>query len=385
MTATTNAREIMDRLAIVSCVVFGLIYFEEKIDFAGKIEIVIHFLFEKMSLQLKAKWGGLIETVYSQPDGASHDNEYLSMLINVLNELEKTTTAQALLDALTFFSQKDCDFLCSPLLDSLTKFSVERAAEDNNMDAVRFFIERRVNPVDNDRSLAWACAHENKEMINYLTPFFNKDSRGINDATQACVAYDQLESLKILVSLYGIICLCQSTIKLAFLNNNLKFIEYIHSVNLQGIRTLMQNMNAYRNTLLSKRDNMEAVHFLVSKGYLINNIPMWIERAAHSNLVKTFKYLTSVNPVLGDSVRIAIKNNNMHIIKYIIEEMKQPVTTEYMTVAIDNNSEIFVQYFLGKKSDTTTIIEEGLVCVVRGQKRKLAELLRLELCKNSYV
>lgn len=338
-----------------------------------------------MQTQLKAKWGGLVETVYSQPDGASHDNEYLSMLINTLGELEKITTSQALLDALTFFSKKDCDFLCSPLLDSLTKFSVERAAEDNNMDAVRFFIERRVNPDDNDKSLAWACAHENKEMINYLAPFFNKNSRGINVAAQACVAYDQLESLKILVSLYGIICLCQYTIKLAFLNNNLKFIEYIHSVNLGDIRTLMQNMAAYRNTLLSKRDNMEAVHFLVSKGYLTNNIPMWIERAAQSNLVRTFKYLTSVNPVLGDSVKIAIKNNNMHIIKYIIEEMKQPITTEYMTAAIDNNSEIFVQYFLEKRSNTTTIIEEGLVCAVRGQKRKLAELLRLELCKKSYM
>lgn len=340
-----------------------------------------------MQIQLKEKWGGLVETVYSQPDGISHDNEYLTALVRMLSHIEQSST-YTLYNNLELFSKKDCDFLCSPLLDTLKKLTVERAAEDNNMEAVKFLVERKICPSGTDRGLAWACAHENTEMIKYLLPLYRVEpfetlSFSVRTAAEMCVNYDRLESLKILVAHYNTKCISETVIKYAILGNNLKFMEYIHSIFPSGISSLISSV--IRNNspaLLSQRDNVDTVRFLISKGHLVTSIPKWTEDAVICGLFKTFKYLASVNPDVRNSVKIAIAYNDMRIIKYIIEEMKQPITTEYMASAIDNNSEICVQYFLEKKAPN---IEESLVHAVKGQKRKLAELLRLELCKKSYV
>lgn len=333
--------------------------------------------------QTKINWGGLVETVESLPDGKEHDNEYLNMLKRLLSMTENTTSYTGLKNNLSRFTKKDCDYLCSPLLDSLIKLSVERAAEDNNLTAIKFLIKREVRPGIDDLDLAWACAHHNIEMLNYLIPYHTiinpQISSAICKACEFCVNYDSLECLQILVQKYGVKCITSEVITRIFSTNNMRFVEYIHSVASSAISEHLRN----KNSLLTYRDTIEAVHFLVSNSYMpLHDIPAATEIAACHNLIKTFKYLTSVNPNIKNSMVIAIKNNHMQIVKYIVEDMKQPITIEHLKIAIDKDLEVFIRYFLEKNVEN---IEEALFYAVSNKKMKIAELLRLELCRKSYV
>lgn len=332
----------------------------------------------------KINWGGLLETVESLPDG-NEAGDYISMLKYVLTWIEDSKTEYALHKRLSSLTKKDCNYLCSPLLDSVIKMSVERAAEDNNMAAVRFLMERGIKPSNSDLSLAWACAHQNIEMLKYLIPYHTYDTYNsrmpvsVQKACQFCVSHDSLECLKILVQKYGEKYIPDEAFVSAFLANNMPFVEYFHSVVSASINTYLYN----KNLLISGRDNLEAIHFLISKNYLaIHKIPDWTVAAASCGLIKSFRYLISVNPDLKDSVSLAIKYGKMCIVKYVIEEMKKPITIEYMKAAIENESEVFIRYFLEKGAQN---IEEALFYAVSNKKMKIAELLRLELCKKSYV
>lgn len=342
--------------------------------------------------QTKINWGGLVETVENLPDGKDYspDNadsagEYLSMLKKILIWIEESKSYNELYRNLYQLTKKDCNYLCSPFLDSVIKLSVERAAEDNNMGAVRFLIERGIKPSNTDTSLAWACAHQNIEMLNYLIPYHTNDLNkigvplSVNKACETCVTYDSLDCLKILVQKYTAKYITYDAVSSAFFTNNMRFIEYFHSAASSAIITYLRN----ENMLISVKDNLEAIHFLVSNNYIpLHKIPNWTSRAAMYNLIRIFKYLVSVNPDIKDSIPQAIKYGQMRIVKYVIEEMKQPITIEYMKAAIDHNSDAFIRYFLEQGAQH---IEEALFYAVSNKKMKIAELLRLELCRKSYV
>lgn len=339
----------------------------------------------------KINWGGLIETVYSQPD-FTHESERLKTLKRKLDELEAYISSDDTKILLGTFTENDRNYLCSPVLDAIIPMKISHAVQKNSLEAVIFLIERGVLLELYDDSLQYACINRNMAIIEYLVslPNFQTYPRHVdlNVAMVACTRINNLEALQFLIRKFPLNLHNSFDIYVAaFYYGHKEIYEFIYS----HVSDTTKGDLANRESQIINETNVEAIKFLVDRGYFRPSDNYILFAAARKSL-QMFKYIFTLVSTAqhfldhGDKytnpLYAAIEYDRLDIVQYVVEELKIPIQPFLLTEAVRSGSERIVTYLLSKNVEK---IEAALELAVRNRHFRVAELLRLELCKKSYL